>query len=185
MSTPKSANAIDEFRSTVHNIAHKSQGIVSHLLLRTASTDDVQELVRIAHTAVAQSGYSAEQIAAWTNGLTEERISASLEHDLVLVAEEGVRMKGFATLIERGENAGEIDLLYVDPDFKRSGVGRILVRGIEDSARQREMSAIWVDASAPAAHRLQSLGYRVHDDYKKTIDSVVFHNTWMVKRLSS
>lgn len=158
---------------------------MSHLILRTASADDVQELVRIAHNAVAQSGYTDDQIAAWTLGLTEERISASLEHDVVLVAEEGVRIKGFATLTERGENAGEIDLLYVDPDFKRRGVGRILVRGIEDTARQREMSAIWVDASAPAVHRLQSLGYRVHDDYKKTVDSVVFHNTWMLKRLNS
>lgn len=158
---------------------------MSHLVLRTASTDDVEELIRIAHNAVSCSGYSDEQIVVWTQGLTEKRISSAIEHDLVLVAEEGVRIKGFATLIERGENAGEIDLFYVDPDFKRSGVGRILVRGIEDSARQREMSAMWVDASEPAAHRLQSLGYRVHDDYKKTVDSVVFNNTWMLKRLNS
>lgn len=158
---------------------------MSHLVLRTAITDDIQELTRIAHNAIARSGYSDEQILVWTRGLSEERISHAVEHDLVLVAEEGVRAKGFATLIERGENAGEIDLLYVDPDFKRSGVGRILVRGIEDTARQREMSALWVDASAPAAHRLQSLGFRIHDTYKKTVEGVVFHNTWMLKRLSS
>ena len=158
---------------------------MSHLLLRTATADDIQELVRIAHNAISQSGYSGEQILVWTRGLTEEKISDAVEHALVLVAEEGVRVKGFATLIERGENAGEIDLLYVDPDFKRSGVGRILVRGIEDTARQREMSAVWVDASAPAAHRLQSLGFRIHDQYKKTVDGVVFHNTWMLKRLAS
>lgn len=158
---------------------------MSHLILRTATADDIQELTRIAHNAISHSGYSDEQIMVWTHGLTEEKILHAVEHDLVLVAEEGVRLKGFATLIERGENAGEIDLLYVDPSFKRSGVGRILVRGIEDTARQREMSALWVDASAPAAHRLQSLGFRIHDTYKKTVEGVVFHNTWMLKRLSS
>lgn len=158
---------------------------MSHLILRTAESDDVSELVRIAHSAVAQSGYTDEQIAAWAGGLTEERISQAIQSDFVLVAEEGVRLKGFATLIERGENAGEIDLLYVDPDFKRSGVGRILVRGVEDAARQWEMSALWVDASDPAAHRLQSLGFRIHDRYKKTVAGVVFQNTWMLKRLNS
>ena len=155
------------------------------LVLRIATADDIQELVRIAHNAISQSGYSDEQIRVWTRGLNVERISMAVEHDLVLVAEEGVRIKGFGTLIERGENAGEIDLLYVDPDFKRSGVGRILVRGIDDAARQREMSALWVDASAPAAHRLSSLGFRIHDQYKKSVDGIVFHNTWMLKRLGS
>ena len=158
---------------------------MSHLVLRTATADDIQELVRLAHSAISESGYTEEQVLVWTRGLNEAKIAHAVEHDLVLVAEEGVRVKGFATLIERGENAGEVDLLYVDPDFKRSGVGRILVRGIEDTARQREMSALWVDASAPATHRLQGLGFRIHDQYKKTVDGVVFHNTWMLKRLGS
>lgn len=158
---------------------------MSHLRLRTARSADVPELVRIANDAVAKSGYTDEQISVWSSGLTVEKIQASLTNGVVLVADEDGVCKGFATLTERGENAGEIDLLYVDPKFARRGVGRILVRGIEDTARQQEMSALWVDASEPAAHRLQSLGFRIHDTYKKVVDEVTFRNTWMLKRLNS
>lgn len=158
---------------------------MSHVRLRAAQLTDVSELVRIAQAAVAASGYTDEQISVWSHGLTEEKLQSSVANDVVLIADEQGVCKGFATLTERGENAGEIDLLYVDPTFVRRGVGRILVRGIEDTARQQEMSALWVDASAPAAHRLQSLGFRVHDPYKKVVDGVVFQNTWMVKRLNS
>lgn len=158
---------------------------MSHVILRTARSADVPELVQISLDAVAASGYTDEQISVWSLGLTEEKLLNAVTHNVVLVADEQGVCKGFATLTERGENAGEIDLLYVDPKYARRGVGRILVRGIEDTARQQEMSALWVDASAPAAHRLQSLGFRIHDSYKKVVNDVVFHNTWMLKRLNS
>jgi putative acetyltransferase len=99
-----------------------------------------------------------------------------------MVVEQNGELLGFATLVERGETAGDLDLWYVNPDFKRRGVGKLLVRAIEDRARQQEMTAIWVDASQPATHRLEQLGYRLHDDYKKTVNGVIFYNNWMLKR---
>ena len=59
-----------------------------------------------------------------------------------------------------------------------------MAQPFEDRARQLEMSAIWVDASQPATHRLEQLGYRIHDDYKKTVNGVVFYNNWMIKRFT-
>jgi putative acetyltransferase len=150
--------------------------------LRLGTIEDAAEMERVAIAAIGESGYTPEQIDAWLSGFSEERMRELCATSFVMIVEANGEVLGFATLIERGETAGELDLWYVDPDFKRRGVGKILVRAIEDRARQQEMSAIWVDASQPATHRLEQLGYRVHDDYKKTINDVVFRNTWMVKR---
>jgi|GEM_PF-2043899 len=149
--------------------------------LRDAQLSDAAELVRIAVSAITESGYTDEQIAVWASGLTIEKISACIENDLVLVVEQSSNILGFASLTENGETAGEIDLLYVDPKYSRRGVGRLLIRALEDTARQQEMSQIWVDASEPATYRLSQLGYHVHDRYKKTVSDVVFRNTWMLK----
>lgn len=152
--------------------------------LRLGTTDDAAEMERIAIAAIADSGYTPEQIDVWLAAFTEERMREICEHSFVMVVELNNEVIGFATLIERGETAGELDLFYVDPDFRRRGVGKLLVRSIEDRVRQLDMTALWVDASAPAVHRLEQLGYRVHDSYKKNVNGVVFNNTWMLKRFA-
>lgn len=152
------------------------------LRLRSGTPDDAGEMERIAVAAVVDSGYSPEQVEVWVNGLSEEHMRAVFGHSYAMVLETNGEVAGFATLVDRGETAGELDLLYVSPDHKKRGVGKLLVRAIEDRVRQLSMTALWVDASEPAAHRLEQLGFHVHDRYNKTLDGVVFHNTWMVKR---
>jgi putative acetyltransferase len=149
--------------------------------LRLGTDTDAKVLTQIAHDAVAASGYTEEQKASWANGLNEDRLREVLTNQFVMIVETEGQSVGFATLTDQGATAGNLDLLYVDPQFARRGVGKMLVRSIEDEARRREMTAIWVDASAPAVHRLQQLGYRIHEKYKKTLDDVVFQNTWMLK----
>lgn len=154
---------------------------MSQMKIRSANTKDADEFVRIAQWGIAASGYTQEQICVWSAGFTAERMVNAIGQSISLVVEVNGEIAGFATLVERGEDGGKMDLLYVDPRFSRRGVGKLLVRAIEDEARQREMSAIWVDSSDAAVYRLQQLGYRVYERYKKNVDSVVFKNTWMRK----
>ena len=142
---------------------------------------DADEFVRIARDGIAASGYTEEQIAAWSAGFTTETMLNAISQSISLVVEVNGEIAGFATLVDRGEDSGAMDLFYVDPKFARRGVGKLLVRAIEDEARQREMSAIWADSSDAAVYRLQQLGYRAHERYKKTVGTVVFKNTWMRK----
>ncbi|MFM1752687.1 MAG: hypothetical protein RL119_1649, partial [Actinomycetota bacterium] len=120
-------------------------------------------------------------IAAWSTNFTEDQMTHVLENDTVIVVEMDNVIAGFATLTDQGETAGNLDLLYVDPKFSRRGVGKRLIRAIEDEALRLDMTALWVDASAPAMHRLLQLGYRPREKNKKIIDSVIFENTWMMK----
>jgi putative acetyltransferase len=149
--------------------------------IRLGVVADVERLTQVALDAIAGSGYTPEQIAAWSQGFTEERIKHVLENDAVIVVEIDNVIAGFASLIDQGETAGNLDLLYVDPKFSRRGVGKRLIRAIEDEALRLDMTALWVDASAPAMHRLLQLGYRPREKNTKMIDSVTFENTWMMK----
>ncbi len=149
--------------------------------IRDGIGTDVARLTQVALDAIAGSGYTAEQIAAWTQNFTEERMKHVLENDTVIVVEMDNVIAGFATLTDQGETAGNLDLLYVDPKFSRRGVGKRLIRAIEDEALRLDMTALWVDASAPAMHRLLQLGYRFREKNTKMIDSVTFENTWMMK----
>lgn len=152
--------------------------------LRTAVTADVDELVRIATQAIALSGLTDEQVVAWGHECNSKIVLEALTAQSVLLVEQDHTILGFINLVERGDTAGEIKFFYVDPAFARRGVGKLLIRAIEDAARQQEMSAVWVDATELGAHRLLQLGYRVHDEYKKSIDNVLFRGTWMLKRFT-
>ena len=153
------------------------------MILQAATSEDAEELTRIAHAAIASSCLSPSQVEVWTTAFTVERMASAIDEDTVLMVVQGVRILGFASLRLHGDTAGEIDLWYVDPEFSRRGVGRLVVRGVEDAARSREMDQLWVDASPAARHRLSSLGYRVHDSHVKHLGDVRFDNTWMKKLL--
>lgn len=149
--------------------------------IRFGVPDDVSQLTRVAVNAISGSGYSLEQREVWSKAFTDAYVAQVISDNVVIVVEIDDAVAGFASLKERDETGGLLDLLYVDPQFSRRGVGKLLIRSIEDEARRQEMDSIWVDASDPAMHRLQQLGYRARRKNVKTVASVTFHNTWMAK----
>jgi putative acetyltransferase len=149
--------------------------------IRSGVPDDVSRLTQVALNAIAGSGYSIEQKEIWSRTFTDEYLAHVVRKDVVIVVEMDDVIAGFASLIDQGDTAGNVDLLYVDPKFSRRGVGKRLIRAIEDEAIRFDMTALWVDASAPAKHRLLQLGYQPREKNMKIIESVTFENTWMMK----
>lgn len=149
--------------------------------IRSAVPDDVSRLTRVALNAIAGSGYSIEQKEMWSRNFTDEYLARVVRKDVVIVVDMDGVIAGFASLTDHGDTAGNLDLLYVDPTFSRRGVGKRLVRAIEGEALRLDMTALRVDASAAAMHRLLQLGYRPREKNLKIIESVTFENTWMMK----
>jgi len=90
------------------------------------------------------------------------------------IAEDGGSMAGFAIVSwspNQGSRTAYIQTIEVTPEMRGLGVGRDLLRLIEQSARQAGANVIWlhVDAENEAAVRLyQSCGYLnqgSEDDY--------------------
>ena len=82
----------------------------------------------------------------------------------LLVAEEGGAVLGYALLKVRGRQA-HLESLAVDPDARRLGLGRTLLKAAEEAcvARGALHMRLEIREDNPAAYALyQSLGYRQH-----------------------
>ena len=103
--------------------------------------------------------YEPDTIAAWSGRVTPASYAESIETLVLVVAEDDdARLAGFAEL---DPSAGIVRACYVDPDYERQGVGRALMRAVEDEARARGRSALLLDASLNAIAFYESLGWKV------------------------
>jgi N-acetylglutamate synthase-like GNAT family acetyltransferase len=89
-----------------------------------------------------------------------------LEYDPVAVTEHRVRIAvvdgrlvGFATLRPEGRS-GELEDLFVDPDWMRRGIGRALVLDAVDTARRQGLMRIDVTANPHALEFYERVGFR-------------------------
>src|ERR1700734_452770 len=82
------------------------------------------EIFRSSIEELAAEDYSDEQREAWAARADDEQaFGANLAQALTLLAVIDGAIGGFASL----KGADEIDMLFVDPEFARQGVGRTLV----------------------------------------------------------
>jgi ribosomal protein S18 acetylase RimI-like enzyme len=83
--------------------------------------------------------------------------------DVGWVAIEGDRIRGFAT-IEHEPWHGRINLwfLYIDPAWRRRGVGRALLEVVEAYGREQGATHVWLETSnvnVPGVRAYERLGY--------------------------
>ena len=96
------------------------------------------EIFRASIEELAAEDYDADQREAWASRADdEEAFAARLAGALTLLAVIDGEIAGFASL----KGAEEIDMLFVDPEFARQGVGRTLVDALTRLAQSRGASA--------------------------------------------
>ena len=100
----------------------------------------------------------------------------------VLVALDGRHMAGFAIMRFNDESA-HLNLLTVHPEFRRTGVGRRMVRWLEKAARVAGIFSVALEVRATnteARHFYQALGYHetatLHRYYQGLEDAVRMHH---------
>jgi predicted N-acetyltransferase YhbS len=111
------------------------------LTIRDAQPKDAPSVAQL----VAQLGYSVSGRAV---AARLERLAAS-EADRLLVAETGGEVVGLASIhvslsIEYDEPVAKLGALVVDERFRRRGIGEALVRAIEEEARTRSCSLVFL-----------------------------------------
>jgi GNAT superfamily N-acetyltransferase len=84
-----------------------------------------------------------------SDGLKEQRVRVAIVDD---------RIVGFATVVAAGR-VGELEDLFVDPDWMRRGVGRALVVDAIDRARDQGLSRVNVIANEHALVFYKNVGF--------------------------
>lgn len=141
-------------------------------------------------TGLASRDYSSEQIRAWAGHAgtprqwNERRMAV---HTWVAeVAEcptEGLSRKSETESVLAGfidvDEAGYIDMLFVDPSCSRQGVASLLLGQVERFAEEAGIDRLTVHASITARPFFEWQGFRVIEARHPAIGAVVFTNYLM------
>lgn len=145
--------------------------------MRTAKPEDAEAICHIHVTSVRElcaSDYTLEQIEAWVGNLDPEKRCRSMaqntESEILFVAEnnQGV-IVGFSSLGQHGE----VNAVYVHPQYTRQGVGRVLLDAVESEAIARHVEKLKLSASTNAQPFYQSCGYQIIEHSFHTLRSGV------------
>ena len=151
--------------------------------IRTATPSDATALSQLARRAIRATSYESAQIEEWSASFTPRTLGPALT-DTAYVFETDSEPLGFATLVRRDDGSAELDLLYVDPECSRIGIGRALVEAVAAEATRLGAHTLWADASRPAQLMLAHCGFESVTPNPKELRGTHFDNVWMARRLS-
>lgn len=126
-------------------------------MIRDARPSDLEALRRIFRRASLANIDDRDQLLAHPEVLELSDLGVR-EGRVRLATADGGRVVGFATVLVVG-HAGEIEDLFVDPDWMGRGVGRELVGDIAARARQQGLRRLEVTANPHARGFYEKLGF--------------------------
>jgi putative acetyltransferase len=140
------------------------------------------EIFRSSIEELAAEDYNADQREAWASRADDAAAFGSrLAEALTLIAVIEGAIAGFASL-KGGE---EIDMLFVDPEFARQGVGRTLVDALTKLSQARGAKRLTAEASDAAKPLFDRLGFTAQKRNLVRKGDQWLANTTMMKTLGA
>jgi len=157
---------------------------MSAVSLRPYLPPDVRRCAEIFRSSIdelAADDYDEDQREAWASRADDEQaFGAKLSGALTLLAVIDGAVAGFASL----KGAEEIDMLFVDPEFARQGVGRTLVDALTKLAQARGAKRLTVEASDVAKPLFERQGFTSQQRNLVRVGDQWLANTTMTKSLA-
>ncbi len=135
-------------------------------ILRAGVPDDALSIIDAHRAAIwgsAAGFYSREVIEEWAPiGVSPERVEgfrraiASGEEIVVVAMDSSGRILGFGSIVPSNN---ELRAVYVRPEHGRKGVGRAILRHLEDIARKALLTELRMDASINAEAFYKANGF--------------------------
>ena len=133
-------------------------------------------------TVTGLKGYSPEQVSAWVEGdrspaATHQRCG---DGRLVLVATDDT---GTPVAFIDLDDDGHIDMLFCAPEHTGRGIASALYAKLEEAARQRGLTRLFVEASEVAKPFFTAKGFMLIRRNDFELGGVSIHNFIMEKHL--
>jgi len=130
------------------------------MTVRRAVPDDAAAIATVHEAAVSgergRGDYGDEQLEAWAQAQTTERLRVRLGPRLFLIAEDARGPVGYAQL---DIATGVLRSVYVVPRCQRRGVGASLADDVLEAARQAGLPRLELDSSLNAVKFYEALGF--------------------------
>lgn len=127
--------------------------------IRRATEADRQAIWTVHTRAIRETcsgSYSAAQIAAWAGVLSPDSYVTVLRERFFVVAEGTDGIVGFGQL---DQTTGEVNAVYVLPTRQGEGIGRELLRSLEDAAGVAGLKRLQLSATLNAVAFYERAGY--------------------------
>lgn len=146
---------------------------------RVGDIPRMAELFKNTVRTVNSADYSAEQTAAWTADVDLTQWSARYAASFTVVCEADGALLGFGNLTPDGT----IDMLYVNADFIRCGIGSEILAALTEHAHRCGLSALQTFASLTAKPFFDAQGWHIVRRNAVTKHGVVLENFLMRREL--
>ena len=130
--------------------------------IRRARAEDVDLLTELSIRSKRSNGYDEAFMAACREELT---VTGQSLCDGEYWVAEGDDLCGCACLsADPDGRAGEIHAFFIDPDWQRRGIGRLLWRKLLERAQESGLVRLYLDADPAAVPFYEALGFEVTGD---------------------
>ncbi len=126
--------------------------------IRRARPEDAEVLTELSIRSKASNGYDEAFMAACREELTVTE--QSLDDGEYWVAEGDVLCGCACLSADPDGRAGEIHA-FIDPDWQRQGIGRLLWQKLLERAQENRLQRLYLDADPAAVPFYESLGFEV------------------------
>ncbi len=129
----------------------------AHSSIRLFREEDLMALKSMIHRVIATcypGHYGTEAVRFFLRYHSEHAIRKDAREGCAVVLDRAGRTIGTGTLV-----GDEIKRVFVDPVAQRQGIGRRIMRFLEEKARESGITMVRLDASLPAKAFYDKLGY--------------------------
>ncbi len=147
---------------------------MSKTLIRHATKDDAVTLLKIHYDSVhtlGASDYAPDILKYWSTPIDQCRIKRFLEtfeSETHLVAEYNNEIVGFSAI---ALNKKEIQACYISPHATRKGIGKKLIKELENIAQKHNINALELNSSLTAKQFYLQCNYKIIEQKKYTLHS--------------
>jgi N-acetylglutamate synthase-like GNAT family acetyltransferase len=154
--------------------------------IRRARPQDVDAVHQV-HTEAIRAGttghYEPEAVEAWVEAFSPDNFPRNIERMEFFVAEDSAGQVGGFVAFDL--ETREVDSVYVAPWTGGSGLGTLLLRFAEESARQAGVQNLWLDSSINAVGFYAKYGWSEVERHARVRQGVSIPVVKMEKTLPS
>ena len=153
-------------------------------IIRKAKKEDCESIWHVHIRAIRNvcgSHYTREEIDSWTAVLKPIRYKNAIISGTLLVAVNGEAIVGFGNL---NRDSGEVEAVYVDPEYVNLGIGIRLLRALERAAQEAGLTSLHLSSSLNAVPFYERAGYKPEKHSRYLLPFGMVACVPMVKELS-
>lgn len=144
----------------------------SGMRIRRAEHRDIEAVLRVHRASIRELSklhYTRRELDGWVEELGPESITSRIDAiDVFVAIDETDAVVGFGMLDPAQR---EVLALYVHPSAARAGVGKNLLRRLEEAARERHLDHVHLSASLNSSDFYYGAGYEFDETVKHRLRS--------------